>query len=700
MVEKPISHATLIILKPLPESMTNPLLETTGLPAFSKIRPEHVEPAIDQVLQENRAAMQQILANKTAISWENTIEPLDDLDERLNRIWSPVKHLNAVANTDALRAAYNACLPKLSAYHTEIGQNEDFYQACKTIAESAEFATLDQAKQKVIENALRDFRLSGIELNQKDRDRFKAIRQALSKYGTKFEENLLDATNAWKKPITDETMLSGLPESARSLARQIAEREGMDGWLFTLEFPSYMPVMTYADNADLRREMYVAFVTRASDQGPDAGKWDNSENMVQLIALRQEMARLLGFKTYADYSLATKMARDPDQVLSFLTDLASRSKPFAEKDLLALQTFAEQQFAVTELNAWDLSYYSEKLRQHRYDLSQEMLRPYFPVPRVLSGLFQVVERLYGLQITEKQDVDKWNDSVQFFQIRDAKGDLRGSFYLDLYARPHKRGGAWMDECLIRKRTASGLQYPVAYLTCNFTPPVGSDPSLLTHAEVTTLFHEFGHGLHHMLTQVDVVGVSGINGVAWDAVELPSQFMENWCWEREALDLFSGHYQSGEPINDALFEKMQAAKNFQSGLQMMRQLEFSLFDFRLHMQEGPVSGDAIQTLLDQIRQEVSVIPTPAFNRFQHSFSHIFAGGYSAGYYSYKWAEVLSADAFSLFEENGIFDRTTGERFLHAILEQGGSRDAMQLFVDFRGREPDIEPLLRHSGIATA
>lgn len=680
--------------------MTNPLLETTGLPAFSKIRPEHVEPAIDQVLQENRAAMQQILANKTAISWENTIEPLDDLDERLNRIWSPVKHLNAVANTEALRAAYNACIPKLSAYHTEIGQNEEYYQACKTIAGSAEFATLDQAKQKVIENALRDFRLSGIELNKKDRDRYKAIRQALSKCGTKFEENLLDATNAWKKQITDETMLSGLPESARSLARQIAEREGMDGWLFTLEFPSYMPVMTYADNADLRREMYVAFVTRASDQGPDAGKWDNSENMVQLIALRQEMATLLGFKNYAEYSLATKMARDPDQVLSFLTDLASRSKPFAEKDLQALQAFTEQQFAVTELNAWDMSYYSEKLRQHRYDLSQEMLRPYFPVPSVLSGLFKVVERLYGLQITEKRDVDKWNDSVQYFEIRDAKGDLRGSFYLDLYARPHKRGGAWMDECLIRKRTASGLQYPVAYLTCNFTPPVGRDPSLLTHAEVTTLFHEFGHGLHHMLTQVDVVGVSGINGVAWDAVELPSQFMENWCWEREALDLFSGHYQSGEPINDELFEKMQAAKNFQSGLQMMRQLEFSLFDFRLHMQEGPVSCDDIQSLLDQIRQEVSVIPTPEFNRFQHSFAHIFAGGYSAGYYSYKWAEVLSADAFSLFEENGIFDRTTGERFLHAILEQGGSRDAMQLFVDFRGREPDIEPLLRHSGIATA
>ncbi len=678
--------------------MKNPLLQIDGLPAFSQIKPEHIEPAIDQTLEENRQRIKEILSDKNPPSWETTIEPLDDLEDRLGRIWSPVKHLNAVANNDELRAAYNACLPKLSAYSTELGQNEDFYQACKSIAESDAFKTLDQAKQKVIENSLRDFRLSGIELSKKDQERFKELRLSLSKFATQFEENLLDATNAWKKQITDQDQLAGLPESTLALAKQTAEQEELDGWVLNLQFPSYMPVMTYADSADLRREMYEAFCTRASDQGASSD-WDNSENMEQLLALRQEIAKLLGFNNYAEYSLATKMADDPDQVLSFLTDLAERSKPFAKKDLKELKLFAEEEFKVKDLQAWDMSYYAEKLRQHRYDLSQETLRPYFPAPKVISGMFQVVERLYGLNISEKKDIDVWHDDVQFFEIVDENKEIRGSFYLDLYARPHKRGGAWMDECLLRKQTDQGMQNPVAYLTCNFTPPVGDQPSLLTHSEVTTMFHEFGHGLHHMLTQIDVAGVSGINGVAWDAVELPSQFMENWCWEREAMDLFSGHFETGEAIDDELFKKMQAAKNFHSGLQMMRQLEFSLFDFRLHMNEGSVSSDDIQQLLNQVRKEVSVVPTPDFNRFQHSFSHIFAGGYSAGYYSYKWAEVLSADAFSLFEEKGIFDRTTGDRFLHAILEQGGSRDAMELFVDFRGREPDIEPLLRHSGIAT-
>ena len=678
--------------------MKNPLFQTTGLPAFSQIKPEHIEPAIDQALKENRQHIKEILSDNNPPTWKTTIEPLDELEDRLGRIWSPVKHLNAVANNDELREAYNACLPKLSAYSTELGQNEDYYQACKSIAESDEFKTLDRAKQKVIENSLRDFRLSGIELDKKDQERFKEIRLSLSSVATKFEENLLDATNAWKKQITDEDQLTGLPESTLALAKQIAAREELEGWVFNLQFPSYMPVMTYADNADLRREMYEAFCTRASDQGPDAGQWDNSENMQQLLGLRQEMAKLLGFDHYAEYSLVTKMADDPDQVLGFLTDLAKRSKPFAEKDLQELKAFAEKEFNEKDLQAWDMSYYAEKLRQHRYDLSQETLRPYFPAPKVISGMFQVVERLYGLKISEKEGVDVWNEDVQYFEILDENDGVRGSFYLDLYARPHKRGGAWMDECLIRKTTAEGVQNPVAYLTCNFTPPVGDQPSLLTHSEVTTMFHEFGHGLHHMLTQIDVAGVSGINGVAWDAVELPSQFMENWCWEREALDLFSGHYETGEAIDDELFAKMQAAKNFQSGLQMMRQLEFSLFDFRLHMSVDTVDQNDIQALLNQVRDEVSVVPTPDFNRFQHSFAHIFAGGYSAGYYSYKWAEVLSADAFSMFEEKGIFDRTTGDHFLHAILEKGGSRDAMELFVDFRGREPDIEPLLRHSGIA--
>ena len=678
-------------------TMKNPLLETSGLPAFSQIKPEHIEPAIDQILEENRQGIKEILASKNA-SWETIIEPLDDLEDRLEQAWSPVKHLNAVANNDELRAAYNACLPKLSAYSTELGQNEDFFQACKSIAESDDFKTLDQAKQKVIENSLRDFRLSGIELSKKDQVRFKELRLSLSKFATQFEENLLDATNAWKKQITEKDQLAGLPESTLALAKQTAEQEELDGWVLNLQFPSYMPVMTYADNPDLRREMYKAFCTRASDQGASSD-WDNSGNMEQLIALRQEMAKLLGFNNYAEYSLATKMADDPDQVLGFLTDLAERSKPFAKKDLEELKAFAKKEFQVTDLQAWDMSYYAEKLRLHRYDLSQETLRPYFPAPKVISGMFQVVERLYGLRISEKKEIDVWHDDVQYFEILNEQNEIRGSFYLDLYARQHKRGGAWMDVCLTRKQTEQGIQNPVAYLTCNFTPPVGNQPSLLTHNEVTTLFHEFGHGLHHMLTQIDASGVSGINGVAWDAVELPSQFMENWCWEREAMDLFSGHFETGEAIDDELFEKMQAAKNFHSGLQMMRQLEFSLFDFRLHMSEGSVSSDDVQKVLNQVRKEVSIVPTPEFNRFQHSFSHIFAGGYSAGYYSYKWAEVLSADAFSLFEEKGIFDRTTGDRFLHAILEQGGSRDAMELFVDFRGREPDIEPLLRHSGIAT-
>ncbi|MFK8068074.1 MAG: oligopeptidase A [Gammaproteobacteria bacterium] len=681
--------------------MTNPLLEKTELPAFSKIKPEHIEPAIDQILAENKRRVKEILSDQNKPSWETTIEPLEDLDEKLSRAWSPIKHMNATANNDQLRAAYNACLPKLSAYSTELSQNEDYYQACKSIADSADFALLNQAQQKVIENALRDFRLSGIELDQKDQDRFKELRLQLSKYATKFEENLLDSTNAWKKHITDESLLSGLPESTKGLAKQIAEHEKLDGWALNLQFPSYMPVMTYADNADLRHEMYQAFVTRASDQNANdkEGKWDNSENMEKLLTLRQEMATLLGFKNYSEYSLATKMADSPDEVLSFLNDLAKRSKPFAEKELQELQDFAKDQFDVDELHAWDMSYYAEKLRQHRYNISQEMVRPYFPAAKVISGLFKVVERLYGLKINERKGVDVWHDDVLFFEILDQNNELRGSFYLDIYARPQKRGGAWMDECQIKKTTSDGLQNPIAYLTCNFTPPVGDQPSLLTHSEVTTLFHEFGHGLHHMLTKIDVAGVSGINGVAWDAVELPSQFMENWCWEREALDLFSGHFETGEAINDELFEKMQAAKNFQSGLQMLRQLEFSLFDFRLHMLEDSTNHNEIQQLLDQIRSEISVVPTPEFNRFQHSFSHIFAGGYSAGYYSYKWAEVLSADAFSMFEENGIFDRTTGDRFLHAILEMGGSRDAMELFVDFRGRKPDIEPLLRHSGIVT-
>jgi oligopeptidase A len=676
----------------------NPLLGLTGLPPFSKIRPEHVEPALDALLAECRARVVQLLADNTTYSWANLVQPIEDVEDKLSRAWSPVGHMNSVVNSEDLRAAYNACLPKLSEYGTEMGQNEALYQAYKQIAEGPEYARLDTAQRKIIDNSIRDFRLSGIALAPSQRDRYKALMQELSSVQAKFEENLLDATNAWKLQITDKARLAGLPDSAIGLAKQTAEREGMEGWLFNLEFPSYYPVLTYADDRELRREVYTAYVTRASDEGPNAGKWDNGPLMEQLLALRHEAAQLLGFANYAERSIETKMAQSTDQVMQFLTDLAERSLPKAREDLEAVRSFAREQHSADNLESWDISYYSEKLRQHQYAISQEELKPYFPETRVLPGMFAVVQRLYGLDIREIPGVDTWHPSVRFYEIHDAAGQVRGQFYLDLYARPHKRGGAWMDDCIARRMTASGPQTPVAYLTCNFSPPIGNDPALFTHDEMITLFHEFGHGLHHMLTQVDYAGVSGISGVAWDAVELPSQFMENWCWEREALDLIAGHYQTGEPLPQQLYERMQAARNFQSAMQMVRQLEFSLFDFRIHRDFDPAKGGRVYDILDEVRQQVAVMKPPSFNRFPHSFSHIFAGGYGAGYYSYKWAEVLSADAFSAFEEAGIFDRETGKRFLTAILERGGSCEPMELFIDFRGREPTIDALLRHSGLA--
>ncbi|MCU7893353.1 MAG: M3 family metallopeptidase, partial [Candidatus Thiodiazotropha sp. (ex Ustalcina ferruginea)] len=523
----------------------------------------------------------------------------------------------------------------------------------------------------------------------------KEISQELSRLTTKFEENLLDATHAWSKLISDQAALQGLPESALALTKQTAAQRDQTGWLLTLDFPSYLPVMTYADDRQLRQEVYQAFATRASDQGPDAGQWDNGEGMEQLLKLRHEQAQLLGFTNYAERSLARKMATTTDQVMTF--HLAERSHTQAEQELKELQIFAETGFGIKDLQAWDIGYYSEKLRQQRHNISQEELKPYFPETRVVPGMFAVVERLYGIHIKEVSGVDSWHPDVRFFEIHDKEQHLRGQFYLDLYARPKKRGGAWMDECASRFFTDIIDQLPVAYLTCNFSPPVDGKPALFTHDEVQTLFHEFGHGLHHLLTKVDYPAVSGINGVAWDAVELPSQFMENWCWEKEALALISGHVDSGEPIPDELYQRMYAARNFQSAMQMVRQLEFSLFDFRIHREYDPEKGGRIYDILKQVRQQVSVIRPPTWNRFAHGFSHIFAGGYAAGYYSYKWAEVLSADAFSLFEERGIFNPDTGQAFLQEVLEQGGSRDAMELFIAFRGREPEIEPLLRHCGI---
>ena len=675
----------------------NPLLDFSGLPRFSQIKAQHAVPAIEQLLSENRARLGQLLEDNQTYTWDNLLQPLAGMNERLNRAWSPVRHLNSVKNSEALREAYETCLPRLSEYYTELGQNEALFQAIKSVKEHLSFALLSQAQKKIIENHLRDFRLSGVDLDSERKLRFKAIQQQLSQLKSSYENNVLDATNGWKCQLQD-TQTSGLPEFVLAMGKQAAERENLPGWIFNLEFPSYHAIMTYADDRSLREQFYSAYVTRASDQGPQAGQWDNSSNMDKIMSLRQEMAHLLGFSNYAEYSLATKMAQSPRQVLDFLYEMAEKSKPVAEQDIQALKDFAATQLKLQPLEIWDVNYVSEKLRQHQYALSQQELKPYFPENRVLEGLFAIVNKLYGISIGSVTGVETWHKDVRFYEIRDKLGALRGQFYLDLYARAQKRGGAWMDECINREVEGGKIQTPVAYLTCNLTPPVGEEPALFTHDEVITLFHEFGHGLQHMLTQVDYAGVAGINGVLWDAVELPSQFMENWCWDKHALPLKARHYQTDDSLPETLYKKMRAAKNFQSGMQMLRQLEFALFDFNLHMNYRIGDSGQIQQTLDAVRNQLSVLLPPSFNRFQHTFSHIFAGGYAAGYYSYKWAEVLSADAFSLFEEQGIFNRPAGENFLHNILEMGGTEEPMELYVRFRGRQPRIDALLHHSGIA--
>ena len=656
-----------------------------------------MEPAVDQLLEEQRVLLQSLLEQPGEHTWESLFQPLEDKEDQLQRAWSMVRHLHSVADNEALRLAHNACVPKMADHATELGQNEDLFRACKTLAGSEYYSRLDISRQKIIQNSLRDFHLSGIDLEQREKDRYKVLRQKLSQLETRFEENLLDATHGWTRLVTDESQLNGLPDTAVELAAQNARRQDRTDWLFTLEYPSYAPVMNYADDRTFRQEMYIAYNTRASERGPNGGKWDNGALMTQILSLRQELAALLGYANYAEYSLVKKMADTPEEVTEFLHNLAGRSKTVAHREMAALEEFAAQEYGLDELQAWDIPYYSEKLRQKEFDFSQEDLRPYFPANQVVEGLFSVVNRLYGLSINQREEVEVWHPDVRFFEVRDADGGLRGAFYLDLYARPHKRGGAWMDECITRRLNNGAVQTPVAFLTCNFTPPVSGKPALLTHDEVLTLFHEFGHGLHHMLTLVDYAGVAGINGVPWDAVELPSQFLENWCWERESLDLFARHYQTGAALPKELFDKMQQARTYHAGMHMVRQLELALFDFRLHNERRGHDTDDIQSLLDQVRRAVAVVKAPPDNRFQHGFAHIFAGGYGAGYYSYKWAEVLSADAFSRFEENGIFDTKTGRDFLHTILEQGGSREPMDLFVEFRGRKPVIDALLRHSGI---
>ena len=676
--------------------MTTPAIELVdGLPLFSSIKPAQIKPAIEKAIAKCKLEIDEVVASKD-YSYANLVLRLEEVDDNLSKMWSPVSHMNSVVSSDELREAHDACLPLLSEYGTWVGQHEGLYNAYVAIKDSNEYANLDEQRQKVIDNAIRDFTLSGVALPSEEKKRYADIQAKLSELSSTFSNNVMDATMGWSKHVTDESMLAGMPESARDAAAQAAHQKDLQGWLFTLDIPSYLPVMLYADNAALREEMYRAYATKASDQGPNAGKWDNTNIIQQTLALRSEIAQLLGFSSYSERSLATKMAESTDQVTGFLRDLAAKSKPQAEKELEEVRAYAKDTHGVTELNAWDLPYYSEKLKQEKYTISDEMLRPYFPEDRVLSGLFEVVHRLYGLKIIEQPGIDTWHKDVRYFTITDSADALRGSFYLDLYARAKKRGGAWMDECRVRREKLDGeLQLPVAYLTCNFNAPVGDKPALFTHDEVVTLFHEFGHGIHHMLTKMSVAGVSGINGVPWDAVELPSQFLENWCWEEDALNFISGHYETGAPLPADLLDRMLAARDYQAAMQMVRQLEFSLFDFLLHSESG--DNVDVQAILNSVRAEVAVNTPPAFNRFQHSFGHIFAGGYAAGYYSYKWAEVLSADAYSKFEEDGIFNQDTGKAFLENILEMGGSRAPMDLFVAFRGREPNVDALLRHSGI---
>ena len=675
----------------------NPLLDFSGLPRFPDFRVELVTPAVDQLLAENRALIERITGTDVPPTWRDFVQPLEDANERLHRAWGIVGHLNAVMNNPELREVYNANLPKVTQYYTELGQHQGLFAKFKALRGSREFEPLSREQKKIVENELRDFRLGGAELAPDKKTRFKEISERLAQLSSRFSDNLLDATNAFSHFVADPAHTAGIPPDVLAAAHEAAQADGKPGWKFTLHAPSYLPVMQYAQNRALRELMYRAYVTRASEFGKP--EWDNTALIVEIVKLRREQARLLDFATYAEYSLDPKMAESPRQVLDFLGELAARARPYAERDLKEVAEFARAELGLAKLEAWDLAYASEKLRLKRYAFSDQEVKQYFPETRVLPGMFKLVETIYGLTI-ESATAPTWHPAVRFYAIRDRSGRRVGEFYVDLYARPSKRGGAWMDEAVTRRIKDGRVQAPVAYLNCNFSAPVGSKPALFTHEEVNTLFHEFGHGLHHLLTRVDHLGVSGINGVEWDAVELPSQFMENFCWEWDVLRPMTAHVDTREPLPRALFDKMLAAKNFQSGMQTVRQLEFALFDLHLHHDFDPDGKKSALDLLNEVRARVAVVLPPAYNRFPHNFSHIFAGGYAAGYYSYKWAEVLSADAYSLFEENGVLDPRTGQRFWDEILGMGGSRPALESFVAFRGREPRIDALLRHNGMANA
>lgn len=678
---------------------SNPLLSNTELPLFSQIKPEHIEPALDQVLTENRARIADLLTNPAIKTWNDLVPPLEMLEAKLQKVWSPISHLHAVRTSDELRTTYHACLPKLTAYHTEILQNKQLYQAFENLANSAEYEQLNVAQKKVIENHLRDFHLAGVTLPHEAKIRYAEIQTRMAKLTTEFEENVLDATESWTKQILNIEELAGIPQHVLNAAKETAQQKKLNGWVLTLEYPCYLPILSYASNRELRREMYTAYVTRASDQGPLANQFDNSAIMSEIIALRHELSNLLGFANYAEYSLATKMIKQPQQVVAFLNDLVKHAHPQAQQELKELSAFALKEDNLSQLEPWDIPYYSEKLCKQSHGIDDELLRPYFPQNRVLEGMFTLIKQLYGMQVVEEKSIDTWHPEVRFFSIYDREKNLRGQFYLDLYARAHKRGGAWMDDCKQRWVTLDGkVQTPVAFLTCNLTPPEGNQPALLTHDEVITLFHEFGHGLHHMLTKVDYLDVAGIHGVEWDAVEQPSQFMEFFVWEKSVLPFVSGHYQTGEPLPLDWLQRLQNAKNFQTGLRTLRQLEFALFDFHLHLYEKPsLDENFIQNILDQVRRQVTVIPITKWNRFQHSFTHVFSGGYAAGYYSYLWAEMLASDAFAKFEEAGVLNPDIGQEFLTTILEKGGTCNALELFVKFRGRDPNIKALLRHLGL---
>jgi oligopeptidase A len=682
------------------ENTTNPLLDFTDLARFSEIGPEHITPAIDALLADCRATVARVTDSAAPATWDNVVAPLDDATERLSRAWAAVSHMNAVVDTPALREQYNANLPKLTAFWAELAQNLALYERFKQLAAAPDFAAWPAARRRIVENELRDFRLGGAELPEPQKARLRALREKLAQLSTRFAENVLDATNAFALIVEDRARLSGIPDDVVEMYREAAAADGKPGYKITLHFPSYHPALQYADDRTLRQALYRAYVTRASEFGKP--EWDNGAVMIELLRLRRELAHLLGYRNYAEVSLVPKMASTPEEVLAFLRDLARRSKPYAERDMAELREFAARELGLADLQPWDIPYASEKLRQARYAYSEQELKQYFPEHKVLAGLFHVVETLFSVKIRPDR-APVWHPDVKFYRIEDAGGALIGQFYLDLYAREHKQGGAWQDDARSRRRIGTRVQTPVSFLTCNFTRPVGGRPALFTHDEVLTLFHEFGHGLHHLLTRVDELGVCGIHGVEWDAVELPSQFMENFCWEWDCLQQMTGHVETGAPLPRPLFDKMLAAKNFQSGMQMVRQIEFGLFDMRLHAEFDPTHATPrdVLRLADEVRREVAVVFPPDDFRGAWSFTHIFAGGYAAGYYSYKWAEVLSADCYAAFEEQaaecGVLDPRIGRRFLDEILAVGGSRPALESFIAFRGRKPQIDALLRHNGM---